>query len=205
MNGRKTFFWASYADLMTSLFFVMLVLFTVAVGVFAKEKNVSQSKLNKIKEIEAATQNVDKKYFSYDSAYKKHVLTIEVKYHSGIDKINDLPEQTRDSLLIAGKVIHSFIDSTIKADPRVQYLLIIEGQASRDQYKGHYEGNMMLSYRRALGLFQYWKYHGIHFESICEPLVCGSGEGGYPRDMLDDKNNQRFLIHLVLKPGTIDQ
>lgn len=38
MNGRKTFFWASYADLMTSLFFVMLVLFTVAVGVLAKEK-----------------------------------------------------------------------------------------------------------------------------------------------------------------------
>lgn len=41
MNGRKTFFWASYADLMTSLFFVMLVLFTVAVGVLAKEKKCS--------------------------------------------------------------------------------------------------------------------------------------------------------------------
>ena len=199
MNGRKTFFWASYADLMTSLFFVMLVL----VGVLAIEKNVAQSDVDKIKEIEAATQKVDKKYFSYNDKFKKHILNIEVKYHSGIDNINDLPEQTRDSLLRAGKVIHSFIDSTIKANPRVQYLLIIEGQASRDQYKGHYEDNMMLSYRRALGLFQYWKYHDIHFESICEPIVCGSGEGGYPRDMLDDKNNQRFLIHLVLKPGTM--
>ena len=67
MNGRKTFFWASYADLMTSLFFVMLVLFTVAVGVLAKEKNVVQSELDKIKEIEAATQNVDKKYFNPNS------------------------------------------------------------------------------------------------------------------------------------------
>ncbi len=27
MSERKTFFWASYADLMTSLFFVMLVLY----------------------------------------------------------------------------------------------------------------------------------------------------------------------------------
>ena len=56
MNGKKTFFWASYADLMTSLFFVMLVLFTVTVGVLAKEKNVVQEELDKIKEIEAATQ-----------------------------------------------------------------------------------------------------------------------------------------------------
>lgn len=200
MNGRKTFFWASYADLMTSLFFVMLVLFTVAVGFLVKDK----SDLDKIKEIEAATQNVDKKYFNYNPKYKKHILNIEVKYPTGEDNIKYLPKQTREELLKAGKAIHSFIDSTIKADPRVQYLLIIEGQASRDQYKGHYEENMKLSYRRALSLFQYWKYFGIHFESICEPLVCGSGEGGYPRDMLDDKNNQRFLIHLVTKPGIID-
>lgn len=200
MNGRNTFFWASYADLMTSLFFVMLVL----VGVLAIEKNVAQSEVDKIKEIEAATQNVDKKYFNYNDKYKKYILKIKVKYPTGEDKIQSLSHQTRQELLVAGYAIQSFIDSTIKAYPEVQYLLIIEGQASRDQYKGHYEDNMKLSYRRALGLFQYWKYHGIHFESICEPLVCGSGEGGYPRDMLDDKNNQRFLIHLVPKPGTID-
>ena len=83
MNGKKTFFWASYADLMTSLFFVMLVLFTVTVGVLAKEKNVVQEELDKIKEIEAATQNVDKKYFSYNAKYKKHILKIEVNYRRG--------------------------------------------------------------------------------------------------------------------------
>ena len=199
MNGRKSFFWASYADLMTSLFFVMLVLFTVAVGVLAKEKNVVQSELDKIKEIEAATQNVDKKYFSYNAEYKKHILKIKVKYPTGEDKIQSLSHQTRQELLDAGYAIQSFIERTIKEHPGVQYLLIIEGQASADGYKL----NMELSYLRALRLFQYWKDRGIDFEDICEPLVCGSGEGGRPREKLE-KKNQRFLIHLVPKPGTID-
>ena len=199
MNGRKTFFWASYADLMTSLFFVMLVLFTVAVGVLAKEKNVVQSELDKIKEIEAATQNVDKKYFSYNAEYKKHILKIKVKYPTGKDKIQYLSEQTRKELLDAGYAIQLFIERTIKEHPGVQYLLIIEGQASADGYKL----NMELSYLRALRLFQYWKERGIDFEDICEPLVCGSGEGGRPREEKQEMN-QRFLIHLVPKPGTID-
>ena len=145
MNGRKTFFWASYADLMTSLFFVMLVLFTVAVGFLAKEKNVVQSELDKIKEIEAATQNVDKKYFSYNAEYKKHILKIKVKYPTGEDKIQSLSHQTRQELLDAGYAIQSFIETTIKEHPGVQYLLIIEGQASADGYKL----NMELSYLRA--------------------------------------------------------
>ena len=195
MNGRKTFFWASYADLMTSLFFVMLVLFTVAVGFLVNDK----SKLDKIKEIEDATQNVDEKYFRYDDKYKKHILKIKVKYPTGEDKIQSLSHQTRQELLDAGYAIQSFIGTTIKEHPEVQYLLIIEGQASADGYKL----NMELSYLRALRLFQFWKDRGINFEDICEPLVCGSGEGGRPREKLE-KKNQRFLIHLVPKPGTID-
>ena len=199
MSERKTFFWASYADLMTSLFFVMLVLFTVTVGVLAKEKNVVQEELDKIKEIEAATQNVDKKYFSYNAEYKKHILKIKVKYPTGKDKIQYLSEQPRKELLDAGYAIQLFIERTIKEHPGVQYLLIIEGQASADGYKL----NMELSYLRALRLFQYWKERGIDFEDICEPLVCGSGEGGRPREEKQEMN-QRFLIHLVPKPGTID-
>ena len=198
MNGRKTFFWASYADLMTSLFFVMLVLFTVAVGVLAKEKNVVQSELDKIKEIEAATQNVDKKYFSYNAEYKKHILKIKVKYPTGEDKIQSLSHQTRQELLDAGYAIQSFIETTIKEHPGVQYLLIIEGQASADGYKLNTEALDRLN-----TIKQYWKERGIDFEDICEPLVCGSGEGGRPREKLE-KKNQRFLIHLVPKPGTID-
>lgn len=199
MNGRKTFFWASYADLMTSLFFVMLVLFTVAFGV----KNVAQKEFEKIKDIKDATQNVDTTYFSYSPEYEKYILKIKVKYHTKQDSINDLSEQTREKLLEVGKAIRTIIESTIKKNPKVQYLLIIEGQASADGY----EDNMELSYRRALGLFQFWKARGLdfgkNFGNHCEPLVCGSGEGGRPREEEEEKN-QRFLIHLVPKLGTID-
>lgn len=199
MNGRKTFFWASYADLMTSLFFVMLVLFTVVVGVLAKKTNAAQAEVDKIKEIDTATRNVDTTYFSYNDKYKKHILKIKVEYPTGEDKIQSLSHQTRQELLVAGYAIQSSIETTIKKHPGVQYLLIIEGQASADGYKL----NMELSYLRALRLFQFWKDRGINFEDICEPLVCGSGEGGRPREKLEQKN-QRFLIHLVPKPGTID-
>lgn len=199
MNAKKTFFWASYADLMTSLFFVMLVLFTVTVGVLAKEKNVVQEELDKIKEIEAATQNVDPKYFSYNPEYKKHILNIDVNYPTGESNILSLPETTRTELLDAGYAIEEFIRNTVKQHPGVQYLLIIEGQASADGYKL----NMELSYIRALRLYQFWKDRGISVDNICEPLVCGSGEGGRPRDK-EERRNQRFLIHLVPKPGTID-
>ena len=59
---NKSYFWASYADLMTSLFFVMLMLFVVAVVQLNKEKdevicmNINlQAKLDKAQEIEDAT------------------------------------------------------------------------------------------------------------------------------------------------------
>ena len=47
----KSFFWASYADLMTSLFFVMLMLFVVAV-VELNKKNVELQTTNTNIEIE---------------------------------------------------------------------------------------------------------------------------------------------------------
>ena len=38
---NKSYFWASYADLMTSLFFVMLMLFVVAVVQTKRKKRLS--------------------------------------------------------------------------------------------------------------------------------------------------------------------
>ena len=38
-KNKKTLFWASYADLMTSLFFVMLVLFSGSIITLNKERN----------------------------------------------------------------------------------------------------------------------------------------------------------------------
>lgn len=69
---NKSYFWASYADLMTSLFFVMLMLFVVAVVQLNKEKKEVigvneklQEMLNKAQEIEDATKGLDEDYFEY--------------------------------------------------------------------------------------------------------------------------------------------
>ena len=63
----------------------------------------------------------------------------------------------------------------------------------------------MLSYQRALGLHNFWKKNGIDFSNMnkCELVISGSGEKGVPRDDSNEKNNQRFLIHIVPVIGNI--
>ena len=90
--------------------------------------------------------------------------------------------------------------------PGIQYLLIIEGQASKDAYSQNYE----LSYKRAYSLKKFWEKGGIQFtDQNCEVLICGSGDGkqsgtGLMRET-NEKLNQRFLIHILPKPGVIEK
>lgn len=209
----KTYFWASYADLMTSLFFVMLMLFVVAIVELNSEKrrikeqyDATKGQLEKIKEIETATQNLDTTYFEYKKEYKKHRLLIDVQFPKEQSDINLVPSDTRNCLLEAGKSIEHFTKKTIEENPDIQYLLIIEGQASKDPYRRNYE----LSYERALSLKRFWERNGILFTAKnCEVLICGSGDGvlsgtGLMREKEQSKN-QRFLIHLLPKPGMIEE
>ena len=48
------FFWPSFTDLMTSLFFIMLVLYVLTFIKLQSEKKATEKQLNKIKEIEKA-------------------------------------------------------------------------------------------------------------------------------------------------------
>ena len=74
---HKSFFWASYADLMTSLFFIMLVLFILTtvmlkrqVGEIEKIKEATEEQMEKIKEIENAVNEIDTTYFAYNNEHK---------------------------------------------------------------------------------------------------------------------------------------
>ena len=209
----KSYFWASYADLMTSLFFDMLMLFVVAIVELNSEKrrikeqyDATKGQLEKIKEIETATQNLDGTYFEYKKEYKKHRLLIDVQFPKQKSDINLVSLETRQRLLEAGKSIEGFVKKTVEHNPNIQYLLIIEGQASRDPYTRNYE----LSYERALSLKRYWEKNGILFSADnCEVLICGSGDGvlsgtGLMREEVESKN-QRFLIHLLPKSGMIEE
>ena len=123
-----------------------------------------------------------------------------LKINSWIKWVKIKDYNTLQQLREAGKTVKNQIDEITKTNPEIQYLLIIEGQASKDNYSQNYE----LSYERALALSRFWQSSGIDFGKNCEVLISGSGTGGSMRDSYE-KNNQRFLIHIIPKTGKIEQ
>ena len=109
-------------------------------------------------------------------------------------------------MLATRDAIKKFLDELIAKDGTASYLLVIEGQASKDNYSL----NNQLSYDRALSLFKFWfpnqKETTLQFYNLpCEVVIAGAGcMDGKPKA---DKNedNQRFLIQIMPKPGIIDE
>lgn len=255
-------FWLSYSDLMTSMFFIMLVLFIVClvkVSISYKQlqksinegnntealldslgkKNalleseiirltVFKNKYEEILSIYKAVDNIDPEYFEFNKEYLKHIFKIQVTYQTGQFSLNKLREDAnwsseynpseaqriRQRIIDAGNEIKQTIinlqrNGDIKSD--IKYLVVIEGQASADGYhKDDNFNNDVLSYQRALKLHEFWRDQaGIDFTKMekCELVIAGSGEKGVPRapriNLLDDSNNQRFLIHIVPVIGDI--
>ena len=197
---------------MTSLFFVMLMLFVVAILAMSKAlqnetrlRVDNERQIKKIREIENSIQNIDSVWFEYNEIHKKHVLKIDVSFDTGQSDIQNIPIDTREELYKAGLAIDKFLKKAKdEFGSSVNYLLIIEGQASNDGYSRNYE----LSYERALSLYRYLQTNrqlDLKREN-CEVLICGSGTEGnmraYP-DNAGNKKNQRFLIHILPKPGVI--
>lgn len=211
-NKRDSLFWTSYSDLMTSLFFVILVLFIVATIVMGKAiqkermtRDATEKEIEKIRSIENSIQNIDTIWFDYNDKYKKHVLKIDVSFPTGESDITYIPLNIRENLYQAGLAIDRFLNKAKEEyGNTVNYLLIIEGQASNDGYIKNFE----LSYERALSLYNYLQNNrklDLKREN-CEVLICGSGTQGTMRSYPDNstnKKNQRFLIHILPKPGII--
>jgi outer membrane protein OmpA-like peptidoglycan-associated protein len=192
----------------------MLVLFIGAIVVLDQERREFKGKYETSKkekeilgQINDATKNIDSTYFEYKEEFKKHKLKISVNYGNDVDQIETLPELTQKQLLAAGVKLRDFVQETTSQNPNIQYLLIIEGQASKI---GPEAINYPLSYRRAYGLKQFWENNGIKFTATnCEVLICGSGDGrqsgtGLMREKTE-KLNQRFLIHILPKPGQTNE
>jgi hypothetical protein len=198
MKHKKDAFWISFSDIMTSLFFLMLILF----GLYHAKVNASLQQLKKIKQVQKSIQNIDKKYFDYDSTNKKHILNIPVQFKPASADIMDLNYETRKQLLDAGYIIKNLISKKDIGEAKIQYLLIIEGQASNDKYKL----NDDLSYHRAKSLYTFWTKTVTDFRELenCELIIGGSGVKGVPRTQPDIyPKNQRFLITIIPKIGSM--
>jgi len=186
----------------------MLVLYVLTFIKLQSEKRATEKELNKIKEIEKALKALPSEYFTYDEKYKKHILNVEVKFNGGSSNMNDMNIDIRSKIRDAGKKIEKVLKDLYKKDARIQYLLVIEGQASKDTYSG----NDVLSYNRAIALRNFWFDKGGDYASIynnklgpnTEVVIAGSGQYGVPRDLPDvPPKNQRFLITIIPKIGEL--
>lgn len=221
-NKFNNSFWPSYVDVMTTLFAIMLVLFAVSYNRFRIKEAELRKFADKYKEISSiyqAVENIDTTYFEFNPTYVKHIFKIQVTFQteefSLYKLVGDAPngnkadaENMRRHIINAGEEIKRTIKQLQNNDSIIggmKYLVVIEGQASADGYNiDNCHNNDVLSYQRALELNKFWKSAGIDFSDMkgCELVVSGSGEKGVPRDIIE-KNNQRFLIHIVPVIGNI--
>ncbi len=189
---------------MTSLFFVVLVLFVLVYSIqssIIKDLVAAKDELERIKEIEKAVNNIDKKYFKYDSLNKKHILNVQFLFPTGSSEISEIVPDKKPDLISAGVAIKRLIMMFPKEE-NVKYLVVVEGQASKDNW----EGNDTLSFYRAKSLIKLWEQSKIGFDTLknCELIIAGSGEKGIPRDQPDvPPANQRFLITIIPKIGEL--
>ena len=198
-KGKESFFWTSYSDLMTSLFIIMLVLFVLVIVLLHKRMEATINELEDIKRVEASTQDLEGKYFSYNKEYEKFILNIDCQFPIRQYDINLLDENTRAKLMDAGQQVKDFLERHSEN----QYLVIVEGQASANS-EAWTEYNYNLSFQRALSLIKFWATNPkVKFsDKNCELQIAGSGDGRLSaktmREAVNEKN-QRFLIYIIPK------
>ena len=227
MAKKESYLWTSYSDLMTSLFFVMLILFVLSL-VIVKHNNTEIIKQNEeltlLKDslsraltdakvtIEEQKRiiRIDEQFrplqesgvFKYYENSKKFVardlLGVEI---FAPDKADILPKY-RDKTVEVGEAVKSTLEKLHKDYPDFKYLLVIEGNVAntydhrfdKDDINGY-----MLSYKRALAVYQLWKNHNINLRKFyTEILICGSGCNGLDRDVVEEYN-KRFSIQIIPK------
>jgi flagellar biosynthesis protein FlhB len=115
---KESFFWTSYSDLMTSLFFVMLVLFILTIVILHQGMKATKAQIDKINEIEEAVNKIDSTYFEYNKVYKKHILKIMVNFPIGVSDINVIDSHTQNELIEAGRSIQSTLEKISREYPK---------------------------------------------------------------------------------------
>lgn len=207
---KNSLFWISYSDLMTSLFFVMMMLFIFTVHHLNKQKEVTEKVLDEIRSVQTALGELDQRYFTYDSNNKRYKLHIPVNFRSNEhDIFAKNSTRTIGELVEAGKDLYKKVDSLIQTNPNIDYLVVVEGNAAR--FKNNYkvkatvQKGYEVSYERALSLVELWKQNNINFNKLgnqCEVIIAGSGHFGKSREA-DENKNRNFTIQVTSKVGKL--
>lgn len=201
-------FWVSFSDLMTSLFFIVLVLFVITFISQQKQVEDLQKKLEVYDMVERNVKPLkeNSNLFKYEEEYKRFILSFDVKYTLARYKIveGDIDNYTLTASKIkeAGFELKKIIDQ-LEVEKRnnpnlqnVSYIVIISGYASK-LLKPELDRDYELSYLRALNLWKFWLVNGINFEDekyngLIDLQISGNGWGGVGRHhyTIDDMSNK---------------
>jgi len=209
-NKSNNLFWVSFSDIMTSLFFIMLVLFVVFTFYFNARVGVLEEERDQVMAIQNATHSLDPQFFEFDEQNKRYRLSIDVTFAFDSDDITTVGYESLNSLIEAGENLYSTVDRIINKFDDAYLILLIEGNTQKIctgsnylncNYINNPDGGYKLSYRRALALINYWKDKGINFYDFgerCEVIIAGSGYFGLLRDE-NEVLNRRFTLQLTPK------
>lgn len=222
-NKKESFFWTSYSDLMTSLFFIMLVLFVLSMVIV---------KQNARKANEEITRVLDSVQYSLDSVKVSNeqltrILKIDEQFkplqESGLFKYypdtrkfvaKDLIGQEifnpnevvikpefKQKTLEVGRVLDNLLRE-LTANKEFKYQVVIEGNMANTwdkRYNNNLDDSYIASYKRALAVYKLWNDNNIDLRKYgVELLICGSGLNGLDREPIED-NNKRFTIQIIPK------
>lgn len=203
---KSDFFWVSFSDLMTTLFFVMLVLFVLTVIFLKIEQGKTEAKVEELEKIVQLEQQFrplqDGGDFHYLIDCKKFIakdlMGVEI-FES--EKTTILPNYL-DKTINVGRKLEDFLNNLEKQNPDFSYLLVIEGNMANNHRKSinkNSEYGFKTSYERALAVYNLWVANGIDFrKSNVEVLISGSGFNGLCREDIEE-NNKRFSIQIIPK------
>lgn len=214
---QKDPFWTSYSDLMTSLFFVMLVLFIICLVKVGgmngelrkayKEAIADKQDLENILRLEDQFKVLSQSSsLEYDSIkkmfYAKDFQEKEI-FYSNDDRIKE------EYFGIVDTVGHDLLQilQSLNQNEDFNYQMVIEGNAAikwQNLKSGNYDPDNIdmyhLSYRRALALYLYWRKKDIDFRKYnTEVIIAGSGFNGINRDNKVEDYNKRFIIQIIPK------
>jgi len=190
---KSGYFWVGYSDLMTSLFFIMLVLYVVSFLLYKKQLTqleYTNTELDKVKNrliieaekakiLDEVEQNLkplrnNKALFRYEEEYKRFTLAFDVRFNIRRTEINKKGlvnySNTIGKINSAGdelqKVINTLLRNrkTNEKMKNVSYLVIIAGYASQLKNEDQYT-EYERSYKRAYHLWEHWRNRGIDFEA----------------------------------------
>lgn len=219
-------FWISYSDLMTSLFFIMLVLFIVCIV----RMKVANNQLGQVLGEQIATNEQLKQILQLDSIFSELNESSSLRYveskkmfvakdfenieifnpfnsKTTIEQASTIKPELLSKVDAVGKDLQNLLQSLYERNPDFSYQLVIEGTAAipwdKKTSKSFNPDNKLmysLSYNRALSLYNRWRGKGLNLRLYnTEIIIAGSGFNGNNRDNMNEDNNKRFFIQIVPK------